>query len=301
MTSRNLTRDDAFGPENYCNLDLCPLEWSMYTYIPSLSANVVLLVLFALIGIVHGYLGFRWKSWGFMAGMLAGCAAELVGYAGRIMLHDNPFQYQGFMIQIVCLTFAPVFYTASIYITLSKTIEFLDASISRVKPKFFYWFFIPFDLLCLVLQALGGGMSAGSDGSSTGVDISMAGLVLQVIILVLFIIVFADYMWRYWQTGQQVSFTWRTKTFFAGLCSAIVFILTRCAYRVAELRDGYDGELFKDETTFIILEGVMIVLVAGALCFGHPGLLIRPAAIEGRTSSSSRREKGLYSSGRSSN
>lgn len=199
----------------------------------------------------------------------------------------------------VCLTFAPVFYTASIYITLSKTIEFLDASLSRVKPKFFYWFFIPFDLVCLILQALGGGMSAGSDGSDVGVDISMAGLVLQVIVLVLFIIVFCDYMFRYWRSGHAARFTWRLKTFFAGLCTATLLILIRCAYRVAELKDGYDGELFKDEATFIVLEGVAIVLAAAALCFGHPGLLIKPSTIEGRSSSPSNREKGFGSSGSS--
>ncbi|KAH7007408.1 RTA1 like protein-domain-containing protein [Ilyonectria destructans] len=299
VNSHNLTRDDAFSSENLCNLDICPLDWTMYGYLPSLAANITFIVLFAMLGAIHGYLGFRWKSWGFMAGMIAGCAAEILGYAGRIILHDNPFSYEGFLIQIVCLTFAPVFFTASIYITLSKTIEFLDASLSRIKPKFFYWFFIPFDLVCLILQALGGGMSAGSDGDDIGVDISMAGLVLQVIVLVLFIIVFCDYMFRYWRSGHAARFTWRLKTFFAGLCIATLLILIRCAYRVAELKDGYDGELFRDEATFIVLEGVAIVLAAAALCFGHPGLLIKPSAIEGRSSSPSNREKGFGSSGSS--
>ncbi|KAF7556927.1 hypothetical protein G7Z17_g1020 [Cylindrodendrum hubeiense] len=297
VNQTHLTPDDAFSSENLCTLDVCPLSWTMYTYLPSLPANIVFVVLFSLIGVAHGYLGYRWKSWGFMGGMIAGCAAEILGYAGRIMLHSNPFSYEGFLIQIVCLTFAPVFYTASIYITLSKTIEFLDPSLSRIRPKFFYWFFIPFDLLCLILQALGGAMSATGDDSHPGVDISMAGLVLQVIVLVLFVIVFSDYMYRYWKSGHAAHFTWRVKTFFVGLTSAVILLLIRCTYRVAELKDGYDGELFKEEVPFIILEGVCIVLVAIALCFGHPGILIKPTTIEGRTSSSSKREKGLYPAG----
>ncbi|KAM6514184.1 Envelope glycoprotein gp160 [Fusarium falciforme] len=281
MVNHTLTQHDAFSSENLCTLDVCPLEWTMYTYLPSLPGNIVFVALFAIIGVIHAYLGVRWKSWGFMGGMLAGSIAEIIGYAGRIMLHDNPFSYEGFMIQIVCLTFAPVFYTASIYITLSKTISFLGPELSRVKPNYFYWFFIPFDLVCLILQALGGGMSANSDGNNPGVNISMAGLVLQVIVLVLFIIVFADYMLCYSRSGHAARFSWRLKTFFAGLSTAAILILVRCTYRVAELRDGYDGELFKEEVPFIILEGVAIVLTAFALCFGHPGLLIKPTIMEG--------------------
>ncbi|KPM42699.1 hypothetical protein AK830_g3899 [Neonectria ditissima] len=299
MTNHTLTQDDAFDSANLCNLDNCPLEWSMYTYRPSLAANIVFAALFAVIGVVHTYLGFRWKSWGFMGGMIAGCAAEILGYVGRIMLYNNPFSYEGFMIQIVCLTFAPVFFTASIYVTLSKTIVFLDIELSRVKPKLFYWFFIPFDLVCLILQAAGGALSSSTDGDDIGIDISMAGLVLQVIVIVLFIICFVDYMWRYWRSGHAARFTWRLQTFFAGLSAAIILILVRCTYRVAELREGYDGDLIKHEIPFIVLEGVMVILAAGALCFGHPGLLIKPT--DGNQTDSSNREKGLGGSSSESN
>ncbi len=91
---------NLFGPDTPCNLDNCPVEWSMFGYRPSLAANVVFLVLFALIGAVHTYFGVRWRSWGFMTGMLLGCVAEILGYVGRIMMWHDPFSYYGFMIQI---------------------------------------------------------------------------------------------------------------------------------------------------------------------------------------------------------
>ena len=100
MVDETLTQGDAFSSENLCTLDVCPLEWTMYTYLPSLPGNIIFVALFAIIGVIHVYLGVRWKSWGFMGGMLAGCIAEIIGYAGRIILHDNPFSYEGFMIQI---------------------------------------------------------------------------------------------------------------------------------------------------------------------------------------------------------
>ena len=178
----------------------------------------------------------------------------------------------------VCLTIAPVFFTASIYVTLSKSIVYFAPDLSRFKPQLFYWIFIPADVLCLVLQAAGGALSTEStDGSSgsVGVDISMAGLILQVIVIFAFIVAFSDYMIRYWRSGRMSAFGWRLKAFFAGLSAAIVLVLARCIYRVAELKDGYTGEIITHEGPFIALEGVFIVLAAVCLCFGHPGLALK--------------------------
>ncbi|KAH7188323.1 RTA1 like protein-domain-containing protein [Fusarium flagelliforme] len=287
----SISPEDAFGPDSPCNLDTCPIDYSLYGYRPSLAANIVFVVLFSLIGFVHVYLGFRWKSWGFMTGMLLGCISEVIGYVGRIMMYYNPFSFNAFMIQIVCLTIAPVFYTASIYVTLSKAINYFSPELSRFKPQLFIWIFIPFDIVCLILQAAGGAMSTESD-SQVGVDVSMAGLVLQVVVLVAFIAAFSDYMIRYWRSGQAQSFNWRMIAFFLGLSASIILILTRCIYRVAELREGYDGDLIKHEIPFIILEGAVIVLAAVALCFGHPGLVFNKSEV---TNSVSQVEKGVTS------
>ncbi|OAA50460.1 RTA1 like protein family [Metarhizium rileyi] len=256
----------TFGPNATCSLDTCPDEWSIYGFRPSLAANAIFLGLFVLVGLVHGYLGYRWRSWGFMVGMILGCLSEVIGYAGRIMLYNNPFSFVGFMVQIVCLTIAPVFYTAPSML--------LAPDLSHFNPQLFYWIFVPFDVVCLVLQAAGRAMSTNSDGNNTvGVNVSMAGLALQVVVLAVLIACFADYMTRYVRSGRIRNFGWRLNAFFLGLASSILLILARCAYRVAELKDGYDGSLIREEIPFIILEGVLIVLAATALCFGHLGLV----------------------------
>lgn len=96
----SITQEEAFGAESPCNIDKCPIEWSLYQYRPSLAANVTFVVLFTILGLVHLFQGIRWKSWGFMAGMLMGCAAEVTGYIGRALLYENPFAYVAFMVQI---------------------------------------------------------------------------------------------------------------------------------------------------------------------------------------------------------
>ncbi|KAF4448433.1 hypothetical protein F53441_8156 [Fusarium austroafricanum] len=200
--NHSINRQDAFGAGSPCNLDNCPIDWSIYGYRPSLVANILFAALFAAIGFIQIYLGFRWKPWGFMIGMILGCIFFFIG---------------------------------SIYVTLSKTIFCLGPDLSRFKPQLFYWVFIPFDTICLVLQAAGCAMSTGSGSNNLGVDISMAGLILQVIVLVAFIAAFGDYM--------------------------------------IQLQDGYNGSLIKEEVPFIILEGSVIVVAAGCLCVGHPGLV----------------------------
>lgn len=90
----------VFGPSANCTLDLCPLEYSVYRYRPSLPANIVFIVLYALALLVHAYLGFRWKQIWFMVCVILGCLVEIVGYIGRILMHGNPFLFAGFMTQI---------------------------------------------------------------------------------------------------------------------------------------------------------------------------------------------------------
>jgi hypothetical protein len=111
----------VFGPEANCTLEICPIEWSVYKYKPDLPTNIIFLVLFAIAMLIHIYLGIRWRSWFFMSFMIVGCLMEIIGYVGRLIMHDNPFSFPGFMIQIVFITTGPVWYTAAIYVTLSKT------------------------------------------------------------------------------------------------------------------------------------------------------------------------------------
>lgn len=57
--------------------------------------------------------------------------------------------------------------------------------------------FIGFDLLALVLQAIGGGMAATAkdgDGSQQGVNIMIAGLASQVISMAIFFAVWGDFV-----------------------------------------------------------------------------------------------------------
>lgn len=89
----------AFGPQSNCTLDLCPLEWSVFRYQPSIAANATFIAIFSLLMIIHIVQGIRYKAWGYMCCMFAGSLLPIVGYVG-IMLHYNPFDFNAFLIQI---------------------------------------------------------------------------------------------------------------------------------------------------------------------------------------------------------
>lgn len=87
----------------------------------------------------------------------------------------------------------------------------------------------------------------------------------QVFTILLFCGFFADYLIRYsrsgrWRNGISMSTraneATRLKLFFGFMALAVLLTLIRCSYRLAELHEGYSGDLVKEEGLFIGLEGV---------------------------------------------
>ncbi|KAG9661535.1 RTA1-domain-containing protein, partial [Aureobasidium melanogenum] len=214
--------------------------------------------------------------------MVLGCICEMIGYGGRIIMYNDPWNFNGFIMQIVCITIAPVFMTAAIYVTLYRSILQLSPSSASFKPALYYQIFIPCDIISLVLQAVGGAMSSQSDGSSqAGVDIGLAGLAFQVFTLLVFIALAVQYAFQYRKdrkSGRTKSagLDGRFKLFLVCLSVSLVLIFIRCAYRIYELSDGYGGSALHDQGLFIALESCMITAATLLLNIGHPGLVFDP-------------------------
>jgi len=60
-------------------------------YLPIIVGNVIYDVTFILLLLAQFGLGIKYNTREFMVGMICGLILEVVGHAGRIMLHDNPF------------------------------------------------------------------------------------------------------------------------------------------------------------------------------------------------------------------
>ena len=143
--------DIVYGPDANCTLAFCPAQASVYEYRPSLGGNITFLVLFFIALVLHTILGIKWRTFAFAFSMFWGCVTEIIGYGGRIYLWQDPFSFNGFLMQIsrcsvrdvieqekinkdiVCITLGPTFFSAAIYLTLSKM--YVDTYTPEPHPK----------------------------------------------------------------------------------------------------------------------------------------------------------------------
>ncbi|KAL9124220.1 MAG: hypothetical protein Q9217_006427 [Psora testacea] len=261
----------------------CPVELTIYGYYPSLGANAFFLAIFAICFIANTVLGLRFKTWTYLIAMFFGTLAEAIGYAGRIMLHDNPWSSNGFQIQICCLIIAPAFIAAGVYLTLKHIVLEIGSDFSRLPPRYYTWIFILCDIFSLVLQGAGGGIAATADTDpslqDTGTNLMIAGIIWQVVTLFIFGGLVGDYAYRAYKRRNNLSAsavkllgTRRFKFFAASLILAFLTIFARCVYRIAEMVGGWQNDIMQSEPDFIALDSVMILIATLCLTIFHPGI-----------------------------
>lgn len=164
----------------------CPVEGTIYGYFPSLGANAFFAGFFGLCCILQIIFGIKFKTWTYMIAIALGCAGELVGYIGRLMMNNNPYDSLGFQLQVVLLIFSPAFLAAGIYLTLKHVVIQFGEEWSRLRPAWYTYIFIACDISSLVLQSAGGAMAAtAEDGDQDtldlGTNIMIAGIIWQVV------------------------------------------------------------------------------------------------------------------------
>ncbi|KAJ5778801.1 sphingoid long-chain base transporter RSB1 [Penicillium odoratum] len=269
-----------------CNLDTCPITEAYVYYVPSLAGNAFYLALFAIFLVIQLGLGIRYKTWGFLAGLFGGLVLEIIGYLGRVQLHNNPFVFSSYLEYLICLTIGPAFFSASIYICLGRIVVVYGEQISLLRPRTYTMVFVSCDLVSLILQAAGGAITSIADAdqqdlAQIGVHIMIAGLASQVASLVFFMVLCLQYAWSVHKNSDSLnkaanmielrnSFRW--KAFLTGLFLATITIFIRSVFRVAELNGGFHSSLANNEILFMILEGAMIVIAILCLTVLHPGV-----------------------------
>lgn len=262
----------------------------MITYIPTLPGNALYLALFALMLAAQVVLGIYYRFWSYLVAISCGLILEVLGYVGRLQLHNNPFDFDAFLLYLIPLTIGPAFFSAAIYICFGRIVLIYDACVSRLKPRAYTGIFVACDVVCLILQAAGGAITSVADDDQrslrdTGVNIMIAGLAAQVASLAAFMGLCADYMWRLRRASRggdrmtlgrdRVRDTLTWKCFLWGLAIATIGIFIRSIFRVAELQGGFDSKLANAEIPFMILEGAVMTVSCGCLTVFHPRFCFR--------------------------
>ncbi|KAI1209820.1 RTA1-domain-containing protein [Annulohypoxylon truncatum] len=282
---------------------VCPVEATVLGYYPNLGVNAFLAAAFGLCVIGLVTTGIWKRTWGYSAALTAGCILEFAGYISRVLLHANPWNSSAFQTQICAIILAPTLICISIYLTLKHVTLSLNPALSRLRPRLYPLIFVPADVSCLILQAIGGSLAASAGYThpellESGDRVIIAGIALQCAVLGGFGVMVGDY-WRRvrgWvrsvegaaeegRLGEQDRLalaTWRDRKFrmfVYAVAGAYAGILIRCIYRIAEMAGGWGNPIMQDEPSFVVLEGFCIVIPVILLTAFSPGFLF-PAMAE---------------------
>lgn len=260
----------------------CPVEATVLGYYPNLGSGYFFTIMFGLCLIGSVVLGVKGRMWSYTAAITCGLILETAGsyltltktplplyflpvkmsinesnqttcdpgYVGRIILNDNPWDSGAFQLQICAIILGPTFICVSVYLTLKHAAIALNPDLSRIPPAWYPRIFLPADLTCLIVQAIGGGIAAAAghdkpDLQETGNRMIIAGIVLQVIVLGIFGGLGLDYLMRaarFMRTNQamgtsgyQVWTNFRFRLFAYAISGAFLAIFIRCIYRYVKL------------------------------------------------------------------
>lgn len=256
----------------------CPLAATTYGYYPELGPNAFFLAFFALLFIVSLGVGIRSKTWTYTLALAGGTLLEGLGYLGRIMMHQNPWNKQGFEMQICCLVLAPSFVAAAIYLTLKHFVLYCGPKYSLLKARLYPWVFVGCDFASIVLQALGGGVAASGGTKddikivNVGNNLIVTGIAFQVATMAVCGVLVVVYLWRYRKARAerqasdeksayavskgQGTVSRKLYVFGAMVVLAYTTVLIRCIYRLPEMAGGWGNELMRKEKEFLLLDGM---------------------------------------------
>jgi hypothetical protein len=265
---------------------LCPVEATVLGYHPNLGASIFFAIAFGACLVAALYLGVRSKTWTFTVAITLGLILETAGYVGRALLYYNPWNSGAFQLQICAIILAPTMICVSIYLTLKHVALNLSAASSRIRPKWYPIIFLPADVSCLLVQAIGGAIAASADRTDfallrSGNNAIIAGVALQVVVLLAFGIMGADYWFRvrrHMATGNPDPASlalWRApkfRKFGYAVAGAYASVLIRCIYRIAEMAGGWGNHIMQDEASFMVLDTALMAVAVYLLTIFHPAL-----------------------------
>jgi hypothetical protein len=266
-------------------------DQNVYGMQPSFGGNLALTVVMGLFFGINAGLGLVYQTWWFGISYFCGCGLEFAGFLGRALGSKDVIDDNYFLLQIICLTIAPVFIMAGIYFLLGQLITIYGTQFAILKPMWYSYIFITCDFISLVLQAAGGGIagSAATSDSDTagGTHIMVGGLAFQVVSMSFFLLLTANFLYRirYYNRKEHhaISDTFNPKYkvirdrklfkyFPAAMVVAAIMVFVRSVYRVVELAQGWDGHLITTEIYFMLLDGLMMSLAIVIFIPFHPGV-----------------------------
>ncbi|KAE9409759.1 RTA1-domain-containing protein [Gymnopus androsaceus JB14] len=244
---------------------------SPYGYVPTLWICIMYVSLFSVTTFVQFVHALWSRQWFLLPTMvLAGCG-EILGWAGRLWSNKNLLASDPYMIQIACLIISPTPLLGAHFIIFGRLVQILGPQYSRFSPRLYSKIFLSCDIVSLVIQAVGGGMTASAtddQGVDLGTHIMLVGIALQLAILIGFSTIALEFAYRFnidkplrSGAGDKIgSMNRRRKVGLYAIAAATTCLFIRAIYRLVELGDGWNGIVIHTQWSFDLFDSGMVVL-----------------------------------------
>ncbi|KAF7985360.1 hypothetical protein HWV62_6587 [Athelia sp. TMB] len=262
---------------------------SIYHYLPTEYVCIIFVVLFGLSTLIHLGQMFRYRMWWIAPTALLAGLAEIIGWSARLWSSQNVLLKTPYVIHII----------------LGAVIRRLGPQYSRLSPL---WcaphplfclpapthpctdtiVFCTFDVISLVVQAVGGAMASAAltlPVAQKGAHIMLGGIVFQMFSITVYVVCAIEFFWRFFndrpvERGEDPKGALRgtpdrrLQVMMAALAFDTLCIFIRAIYRTIELANGWTGHVIETQVYFNVCDGAMIVLAIYTLNFFHPGRLL---------------------------
>lgn len=206
---------DALFKATY-NLDRLAMEKNLYGYLMNKGVNIFYLVMFGLILFFN--IGMLWKSryhW-YNVTFICGFILEFLGFLGRVLSTTDYDNINYYLLQYAPLTIAPAFIMGGIYFIFAQNVIMYGREYTVLKPMWYTYFFVASDVLCLIIQGVGGGMASGAaknkENTAPGTWTMFVGVLAQVIAMSVFLIFWFNFLYRlYFRHAKDVEGEWKEK------------------------------------------------------------------------------------------
>ncbi|KAH0595389.1 hypothetical protein MHUMG1_06564 [Metarhizium humberi] len=216
----------------------CPVPGGFYSFSPNVGGNVVLLAIHALLLPAVLYFGVRLQTRFFSLTLATGHLLSLLGFVGRVLLHQTPDNPGHFLLSLLGTVLGPSFFTASIFVVFPHIRRVYGERLGQNKPT----------LAASTLFGL----------TTVAIAVEVVGIVLEDFFEV--------------KTNEQyMAQRSLSNRFLPGIEISTTLLLAYSIYRIVELAGGVDAGLFQNEVAFMIMDGALPLVSATLLTVFHPG------------------------------
>lgn len=156
-----------------------------------IAPNVVFLVVFSLLFAYYTLAMVRLRHWWFNIAFVLGFALQFIGFLGRVVSVHDITNINPFLQQYVSLTISPAFMMAGVYFVFAQLVQVYGRQYSILQPLWYAYLFIGFDVLSIIIQAIGGGLASTATSQKkdpdTGSHVIVGGIGVQVVAMTVFI------------------------------------------------------------------------------------------------------------------